>query len=176
MALSAITVANTDHFAKGGIKKLTLGVYDGTTLIDINTAEQTAVNSTLVLGADSQVIDFEKETAKMSVSGSQEKGLMMFTVSIECYIPKIDNTRFKGLQAMVGQALCAKVEGWDDTSFIVGFDGVLGDENGGAAGATTDFALFLESIEADSGAGLADQNGVTLKLTSVQGALPYTLQ
>ena len=112
----------------------------------------------------------------MTVSGSQEKGLMMFTVSIECYIPKIDNTRFKGLQAMVGQALAAKVEGWDDTSFVVGFDGVLGDENGGSAGATTDFPLFLESIEADSGAALADQNGVTLKLTAIQGALPYVLQ
>jgi hypothetical protein len=174
MALSAITVSNTDHFSKGGVKKLTLGIYDATTLVDVDVTAQTAVESSLVLGASTAVIDFEKETANMTISATQERGLMMFTVSVEGYVAKISDGKLKAIQAMVGEALVAKVETYDGKDYVVGFDGVLGTGEG-STGTTTDFPLFLESVEGGSGSALADGTGLTLKLTAVQGALPYVL-
>jgi len=162
MALVAIAVANTDHFAKGGVQTLTIGTYDGTA----NMVAASNHKVTHTAAADAVAIDFEKETCKITSSTSQDKGLAMTTVSVECYVPKMSNANYEALEAMKGEALYAKADLWDGESFILGWDDILG-----AAG-TTDFALFLESIEADSGAGLADQNGVTLKLTGVQGEEP----
>lgn len=176
MALSAITVSNTDHFSKGGVKKLTLATYGGTTLIDVSATEHQVTESSFVGGADEVVIDFEKETANMTISATQERGLMMVTVSIEGYVAKIDDEKLKALQAMVGQALNGRVDTYDGVDYVVGFDNVLGNDNGGSAGATTDFPLFLESIEGGTGSALADGTGLTLKLTAVQGELPYVLE
>ncbi len=167
MALSAISVSNTDHFAKGGVKILTLGTFDGTA--SFTAAANHGV--THVAAADAVTIDFEKETCKITSSTSQEKGLAMTTVSVECYIPKISGVKYASLEAMKGEALYAQAELWDGSSIILGWDNVLG----GTGTAGTDFGLFLESIESDSGAALADQNGVTLKLTGVQGEEPRTV-
>ena len=162
MALLTIAVSNVEHFAKGGVKTLSLGTYDGTASM------AAAANHTVThtASADVVVIDFEKETCKITSSTSQEKGLALTTVSVEAYIPKMDNTRFESIQAMTGQAMYANAELWDGTSWILGWDDILG-----SAG-TTDFAFFLESAESDSGAGLSEQNGITLKLSGVQGELP----
>lgn len=164
MALTQITVGNSQHFAKGGVKSLSLGTFDGTASFT-SAANHTV---TYVAAADEVTIEFEKETAKMTSSTSQEKGLSMTTASIEGYIPQLGNTVFEALQEMKGLALYGKVELWDGGSYIIGWDAVLG----GSGTAGTDFALFLESIESDSGAALADQNGVTVKLTAVQGEEP----
>ena len=173
MALTAITVSNTDHFAKGGVKTLTLAEYGSTTELAYTASTNSVAATGLVLGAagDTAIIDFEKETAKLTVSGTQEKGMMLFTVSIEAYIPNIKGASLVSLQQLVGKALIGKADFWSGSTYIVGLDNVFG-TGFGAAGTTTDFPLFLESIEADSGAALSDQNGVTLKLTAVQGTLP----
>jgi len=164
MALTAIEVINTDHFAKGGVKILSIGTYDATASMT------SAANHTVthVPAADVVIIEFEKETCKFTSSTSQEKGLAMTSVSVEAYIPKLASLTFLAIEAMKGEAMYAKVELWDGVSYILGWDAVLGGE--GVLG--TDFALFLESVEADSGAALADQNGVTLKLSGIQGEEP----
>lgn len=69
--------------------------------------------------------------------------------------------------------------------YIVGVDQILGDVGSVASSVTpagqsqidfnflySDFALFIDSIEYDSGAALTDKNGATLRLTSVQGTAP----
>ena len=61
--------------------------------------------------------------------------------------------------------------------YIVGVDNVLGTTGDAATGTGmnylySDFALFIDSIEYDSGAALTDKNGATLRLTSVQGTEP----
>lgn len=172
MALTTIEVTSTDHFSKGGIKTLTLSVYDNDTNIALVPA--TRVATVTAQGANPVVIEFEKETAKMTVSTSQERGLAMTTIGIEGYIPNITTAKLVALQSMVGTCMNAKALDYNGVTFLVGLDNVLG-EGLGSAGTTTDFGLFLESIELDSGAALSDGSGATLKLTAVQGELPYTV-
>jgi hypothetical protein len=169
MALQTINVLNTDHFAKGGIKTLQLAVPDASTTFTDDT--DGTVSSCTLAGSGIVEIDFEKETAKLTVSASQDKGLMLYTVSIECYIPKCSGSHFKALTNMRGEMMVARCTMWDGIDFMVGYDFTLGK----ALGTTdiTNFGLVLESIEADSAAELSGQNGVTLKLTSVQGEPPY---
>ena len=169
MALTAINVLNTDHFAKGGIKTLRLAVPDANTSFTDDT-DGTASGGVLA-GSGIVEIDFEKETAKLTVSASQEKGLALYTVSIEAYIPKCSGAKFKALSNLRGEMMVARCTMWDGIDFMVGYDFTLGKAFGGTE--ITNFGLVLESIESDSGAALSDQNGVTLKLTSVQGEPPY---
>lgn len=170
MALSnAITVLNTDHFSRGGIKTLQLAEPDASTTFT-DDSDGTA-SSGVLAGSGIVEIDFEKETAKLTVSASQEKGLALYTVSIEAYIPKCSGAKFKALSDLRGKMMVARCTMWDGIDFMVGYDFTLGKAFGGAD--VTNFGLVLESIEADSGAALSDQNGVTLKLTSVQGEPPY---
>ena len=169
MPLNTINVLNTDHFAKGGIKTLEIAAPDaGTTFTD---GTDGSVSAGVLATAGAVAIDFEKETAKLTVSASQEKGLMLYTVSIEAYIPKCSGSHFKALSNMRGAMMVARCTMWDDIEYMVGYDFTLGKAFGGTD--ITNFGLVLDSVEADSGAALSDQNGVTLKLTSVQGEPPY---
>ena len=171
MALSAITVANTDHFVKGGIDTLTVGENDGTTLFDTSAADGTVLNSSLVQGASTQILSFDKETANMKVSSSQEKGLMIHTVTIEGYVPNIALTTLVALENMRGKPLNALVKMYSNVTYLVGYDPELGSGDAGA-GTTTLYPLVLTGIEVDSGTALVDANGATLTFTAVQGRLP----
>lgn len=165
MALDTLAVANGDHFAKGGIKKITLGEFDATLAFTVDTSTHSV--STFAEAADGLTLGFEKETAKLTTSTTQEKGLSMTTATIECYVPKMSKERFASLEAIKGKALYGNVELWNGESFLVGWDNKLGDSTEDAI--TTDFALFLSEISSDSGGALSDQNGVTIKLVAVQG-------
>jgi hypothetical protein len=167
MGLTAISVGNDAHFAKGGVKALTLGIFDDTLAFTVAATHEVTGMTHAALTA---VIGFEKESAKMTISDTQEKGLSMTTVTLEGYLPKMDKDKFKALQELKGQALYGLVELWNGEQFLVGWDNILGDSTTTAI--TSDFALFLDSIEGESGAALADANGVTLKMTAVQGELP----
>jgi hypothetical protein len=164
MGLEAITVGAADHFAKGGVKSLSVGSFDGTASFSSTGAHGVSVSAS---AADEVVLEFEKETAKMTTSTTQEKGLALTTVSIEGYIPNISDTLYSAIQELKGLALYGKVELWSGVTFLVGWDNVLKN-----SATDTDFALFFDSAESDSGAGLSDQNGLTLKLTAVQGEEP----
>lgn len=171
---NAITVLNTDHFSRGGIRTLQLATPDATTAITDD--GDGTLSGCVLAGAGIVNIDFEKETAKVTVSASQEKGLMLYTVSIEAYIPKCSGAKFKALSDLRGEMMIARCTMWDGIDLLVGYDFTLGKIASGGTfvvNDSTNFGLVLESIEADSGAALSDQNGVTLKLTSVQGEPPY---
>ena len=171
MALSAITVANTDHFVKGGIDTLTVGEYGATTLFDTSADDGTVENSSLVQGASTQVLSFDKETANMKVSSSQEKGLMIHTVTIEGYVPNMALTTLVALENMRGKPLNALVKMYSNVTYLVGYDPELGTGDGSAP-TTTLYPLVLTGIEVDSGTALVDANGATLTFTAVQGRLP----
>ena len=163
MALSAINTIITGHFAKGGVKTLTLGEYDGTAAMTVAANHEVTVTP----ASSPVVIDFEKETAKLTVSTTQEKGLAMSTCSIEGYVPNMTAALMEDLNNLIGVGMYAECLLWEGGTLVVGWDSVLG-----RAGGDSDFALFLESIEADTGSALSDQNGVTIKLTAVQGETP----
>tara|TARA_R110002096_G_scaffold111202_6_gene242842 strand:+ start:8990 stop:9514 length:525 start_codon:yes stop_codon:yes gene_type:complete len=172
MALTTIAVTATDHFAKGGVKTLSLCEFDSATNIDLVPA--TKIATVTAQGSTIVVIEFEKETAKMTSSTSQERGLAMTTIGIEGYIPNINAAKLVSLEALVGVNLNAVVTDYNGVQLLVGLDSVLG-SGLGSVGTTTSFGLFLESIELDLGAALSDGSGATLKLTAVQGELPYTV-
>ena len=122
------------------------------------------------IGSSPVVVQFEKESAKMSVSMSKADGLTLYTVSIEGYIPKVLGTTLEKLHEFSKEdGLKAKVYCYDDLAkpFLVGWDNVLA-----TSAAYTDFPMVLESIEADTGSALQDTNGYTVKFTSVQATPP----
>tara|TARA_R110002167_G_scaffold84969_1_gene230698 strand:+ start:197 stop:766 length:570 start_codon:yes stop_codon:yes gene_type:complete len=127
------------------------------------------------------IYKFAQGTGKMDVSLSQEKGLALSTISIEGYIPGISKVEFNGLKTLVGKCLMGQVEMATKAhnitnNFLVGWDNVLGTHEGTGDYLHSKFGLFLESVEASSGAVMEDGAGATVKLTAVQGELPYTTE
>jgi len=126
---------------------------------------------------------FAHGTGKMDVSLSQEKGLALTTISIEGYIPEMSKLKFTALKTLVGKCLMGQVimaskTGADGalvtTNFLVGWDSVLGSMS--STYLHSKFGLFLESIEASSGAAMEDGAGATVKFTAIQGELPFTTE
>lgn len=127
---------------------------------------------------------FAQGTGKMDVSMTQEKGLALCTISIEGYIPNLTKTEFTALSELRGKCLMAQVitnakygaaGARVQNNLLVGWDNVLGAQETGDY-LHSDFGLFLESIEGSTGAEMGDGTGVTVKLTAVQGELPYATE
>jgi hypothetical protein len=164
MALSSIPVVNNDHFSYGGVKKL-----------EIASTFTVAVTDDLIATAtltSPKLIEFEKESSKMSVSSSSnDSSFRGYNVTIEGYIPKMKRADLVALQQMQELEFVTRVYMWDAASatesYIIGWDNVTSDN-----AATTRFGCKVESVELDSGAALSDQNGVTLKLSCVMGQFP----
>ena len=171
MALTSITVANTDHFVKGGIKSLSLAEFTSATLFDTSANDGTVANSGLVQGGTAVLVSFDKETANMKISSSQDKGLMLHTVTIEGYVPNINLSTLVALENMRGKPLNAIAKMHTDVEYLIGYDPELGSGDG-STGTTTLYPLVLTGIEADTGTALVDANGVTLTFTAIQGRLP----
>jgi len=161
----------------------------------------------------------EREKSKLTYSVNQEKGLAMYTISLELYVPSVTADIHNRLESFRGEPLHAVVKmqdkfeadgtletddlgdgqettatgvakaeyllGWDNATGTVGAEAALAinDTSGFTAGASgslagyfySDFCLFLDSIEFDSGAAITDKSGATLKFTSVQGSAPIRL-
>lgn len=126
------------------------------------------------------------ERSKMTVNATQEKGLMLYTITLELTFD-YDGDLLGILNGYRGKALGARVivnnkgannsdeaDSASASNYIVGLDPILG-YNAGNNEWFTDFALFLDSIEADSGAKLADGTTATVKFTSVQGTPPVII-
>lgn len=164
MAISAINVTNDQHFAKGGVKYMEIAKNGAGAQVVSAAGVASGSIGTVV------VVQFEKESAKMSVSMSKADGLTLYTVSIEGYIPKVLGTTLEQLHEFSKEdGLKAKVYCYDNLAkpFLVGWDNVLA-----TTAAYTDFPMVLESIEADTGSALQDTNGYTVKFTSVQATPP----
>jgi len=150
----------------------------------------------------------EREKSKMTYSLTQEKGLAMYDINIELYVPHISSTIGGKLESFRGEPLHAAVrmydkhkpttpfetdlggdsqddnaaDGVEPVEYLVGWDkhtGIIGTAYSGANDQSgyyyTDFCLFLDSIEFDSGAAMTDKNGATLKFKSFQGSAPIRL-
>jgi len=122
------------------------------------------------------------ERSKMTTNATQEKGLMLYTITLELTFD-YDGDLLTQLNSYRGKALGAKVtvnnkgSNSSDTanedaanSYLVGLDAITGFTDGTYW--FTDYALFLDSIEADTGAKLADGTMCTAKFTAVQATPP----
>ena len=108
MAITAIPVNNADHFAKGGIRKLDIASYtDGGQNITYTTATNVAAGT---LGSTIVSVEFEKESANMSISSTSElTGMATNAITIEGYIPDITNDKLESLQELLDAPLVIKV-------------------------------------------------------------------
>jgi hypothetical protein len=186
MALSSLSIAHGDHKQLvGGVESIHIWeqVYSGWAATD--TATATTIASGGVTGAipttagNVSDIKFQVGTAKVDFSTAQEKGLALTTISIEGYVPNLSKENLAVLQEMAGKALMGCVHFYNDTDadaqrkLLVGWDNVLGTKEASGDYIHSKFALFLDSVEASSGAAITDQHGATLKFTAVQGETPY---
>ena len=182
MAIGNIFVTNDDHFAKGGVRSMIVcanGDAGATNAVAQSDATGNLVATGDIGAAANQVyLDFEKESAKMTVTSTKTDALTLYTISIEGYLPRVSGEYLARIHEYAKQdGLRAKVYTWEyhnasysgteaGRPFLVGWDNIL------AESAThTDFPLILESIEFDTGSALQDQNGATVKFSCVQ-ALP----
>ena len=179
MAISSVEVINIDHFAKGGLKLLEIAEVGATGCsLAVNNATQTATG---VLSSNSNSIhsfEFEKETAKMSVSVQRTDSLNLYNVTVEGFVPKLSKERLLSLESVMRapNGFFAKAYLWDDYSestgtnteaYLLGFDNTLAVSN-----SQTDFPCVLESLELDSGTALADANGITVKISCTMAHFP----
>jgi len=142
----------------------------------------------------SVIIKGEKEKSKMTYSLTQEKGFALYNISIEMFIPMMSFDLHTRLEEFRGKALMCFVDmhdkyesatpfetdgaADDDANsttlkrgkYLVGWDSILGTDD--STNQNSNFCMFLDSIESDSGAALADKSGVTLKFSCVQGQAP----
>ena len=128
---------------------------------------------------------FAQGTGKMDVSMTQDKGLALCTISIEGFIPNLSKTEFNALSELKGKCLMAQVitnskygaaGSRTQNNILVGWDNILGTAETSGDYLHSDFGLFLESIEGSTGAEMSDGTGVTVKLTAIQGELPYATE
>lgn len=169
MAITEILVNNADHFAKGGVKKLEIASYSdgGQNLVQANVATN-VVSGTL--GTTVVTVEFEKESASMSVSSTSELvGMQTHTITIEGYIPDISRAKLDSLQKLLDDPLVIKVYSWDGVEYLVGWE-----NDSSFSGGHTEFPAVLSSLETSTGSGLSDQNGCTLTFTCTQVNLPAT--
>jgi hypothetical protein len=200
MAIQPISLQAKEHynFIPGGIKEMTLwesdNIHDSSSAASL---EGTFVNSDTAntwvgVAADipdgAEDIKSDSNKSKMTVSATQEKGLMLYTISVELSFPYKSNTltllnsyRGKALGAYVTVnnkdiSLSADANAADNIQYLIGAESILGTLGNGTLGETgahySDFALFLDSIESDSGSKPDDGSSVTAKFTCVQGAPP----
>lgn len=196
MALSDLVIAFNERKDKvGGIKEIKLwevlnsGHTDADTCSGTVNAASKAI-SDFELPSDANnvgVFKFAKGTGKMDISMTQEKGLALCTISIEGFIPNLTRVQISKLQQLVGKCLMAQVITNAkygaimnvQNNLLVGWDNILGSQTQ-TSGTTfylhTDFGLFLESVEGSTGAEMSDGTGATVKLTAVQGELPYVTE
>lgn len=174
MALTDILVTNNEHFAFGGVKYIELAA-GGTYSCAVSDA---GVATTSTWPSTPTRLEFEKETAKMTISSTfNDTTFRGFEVAIEGYFPHVSLSNLQALENFMDENLSvvAKVFMWDGgnaeetdaTAWLVGWDNVTAQ-----VATTTLHGLRLESIEMDSGAALSDQNGATLKFSCVMGMLP----
>tara|TARA_R100001443_G_scaffold117233_1_gene140671 strand:- start:5345 stop:5938 length:594 start_codon:yes stop_codon:yes gene_type:complete len=146
-------------------------------------ASDSAVTVTAVTEPTSSVsVKTHAEKSKMTTNATQEKGLMLYTITLELSFD-YDGDLLTELNSYRGKALGAKVtvnnKGANNSdeadtatanSYLVGLDAITGFTDGTYW--FTDYALFLDSIEADTGAKLADGTMCTAKFTAVQATPP----
>tara|TARA_R100000541_G_scaffold38493_1_gene46294 strand:+ start:54 stop:569 length:516 start_codon:yes stop_codon:yes gene_type:complete len=170
MALSNISVSATDHFAKGGVSKIEVASYEvGGQAISYTAATNVAAGA---IGTNIVTLEFEKESAKMTSSVSNELvGLSIHTITIEGFIPEVSSARLLALQALVDSPLIAKVYTYDKPSnpYLVGWD-----ESSSYSSSDSAFPMILSGIEVATGAGLAESNGCTVTFTCKQSRIPAT--
>jgi hypothetical protein len=173
MALTNILVTNEEHFTYGGVKYIELAAGG-----DYDIAVSTSGVATVDTWQNEVRLEFEKETAKMTINSSHnETTFRGFEVTIEGYFPGLSVSNLQALENFLdeNQSVVAKVFMWDggndtdsaEDAWIIGWDNVTCEDE-----QNTLHGLRLASIEFDSGAGLSDQNGATLKFSCVMGMFP----
>lgn len=168
MALTAITVGAADHFGKGGVKSIEVSSYaEGGQNITYTEGTNVAAGN---IGTNKKVIDFEKESANMTISSSSELvGLSVSTITIEGYVPKITNDKLESLQSLLDAPLVGKVTTWDGVVYLVGWEASTS-----TSASSTEFPMVMSGLEVATGSSLSDQNGCTLTFTCKQVHLPAT--
>lgn len=179
MPIQSVEVVNIDHFAKGGLKLLEIAeVGAAGCSLAVNNATQTATGVLSTTASLIHSFEFEKESAKMSVSVQRTDSLNLYNVVIEGFVPKLSKDRLLSLESVMRapNGFFAKAYLWDDYSestginldpYLIGFDNTLAVSN-----SQTDFPCVLESLELDSGTALGDANGVTVKISCTMAHFP----
>ena len=179
MAISSVEVINIDHFAKGGLKFLEIAEVGATGCsLAVDNSDSSATGVLSSASAQIHSFEFEKESAKMTVSVQRTDSLNLYNVTVEGYIPKISKGRLRSLEAVMKapNGFFAKAYLWEDYDegtgvntepYLLGFDNTLAVSN-----SQTDFPCVLESLELDSGSALADVSGCTVKISCTMAHFP----
>ncbi len=179
MPIQSVEVVNIDHFAKGGLKLLEIAEVGATGCsLAVDNNAQTATGVLSSAAGQIHSFEFEKESAKMTVSVQRTDSLNLYNVVVEGFVPKLSKDRLKSLESVMKapNGFFAKAYLWDDYSentganldpYLLGFDNTLAVSN-----SETDFPCVLESLELDSGTSLADANGVTVKISCTMAHFP----
>lgn len=169
---TGLAVGCTDLQSTGGIKQILLRSWATTDAIVYgNAAGEHDIDSILTGGSPASwfVFEFKNETPAMTINATKENGSTAFECGLSFMLPKLDNTKFAELQALLDTCMMGIAIDTNDNAFVIGVSEKYANEDVPSKNQTF---LNLASMEGGTGAAYSDENGMTVSLMARQFELP----
>ena len=167
-----LSVTCADLQATGGIKQILLRSWAPTDAVVYgNAAGEHDIDSILTGSAAAAwfVFEFKNETPAMTINATKENGSTAFECGLTFMLPKIDNTKFAELQALLDTCMMGIAIDTNGTAMVLGVSEKYANEDVASKSQTF---LNLASMEGGTGAAYSDESGITVSLMARQFELP----
>jgi hypothetical protein len=163
----------------GGISQIFLRSWaSGDEATFVNTAGVSHSISSIVdtggTDADWFMFEFKDEVPTLAVAATKENGSTAFECTLSFYLPRMNDTKFAALQEIVNsKCLMGIVVDTNGNKYVIGVSEKY--SVGGSASALLSRSqtyLSLVSMEGNTGAAYAEENGITITLMARQFELP----
>ena len=169
---TGLGVTCADLQATGGIKQILLRSWANTDAVLYgNAAGEHDIDSILTGGSPAAwfVFEFKNETPAMTINATKENGSTAFECGLSFMLPKLDNTKFAELQALLDTCMMGIAIDTNDNAMVLGVSEKYANEDVPSKNQTF---LNLASMEGGTGAAYSDENGITVSLMARQFELP----
>ena len=169
---TGLGVTCTDLQATGGIKQILLRSWaSNDAVVYGNAAGEHDIDSILTGGSSAAwfVFEFKNETPAMTINATKENGSTAFECGLSFMLPKLDNTKFAELQALLDTCMMGIAIDTNGNAFVLGVSEKYANEDVASKSQTF---LNLASMEGGTGAAYSDESGITVSLMARQFELP----
>ncbi len=169
---TGLGVTCTDLQATGGIKQILLRSWaSNDAVVYGNAAGEHDIDSILTGGSSASwfVFEFKNETPAMTINATKENGSTAFECGLSFMLPKLDNTKFAELQALLDTCMMGIAIDTNGNAFVLGVSEKYANEDVASKSQTF---LNLASMEGGTGAAYSDESGITVSLMARQFELP----
>lgn len=167
-----LSVTCADLQATGGIKQILLRSWAPTDAVVYGNAAGEHDIDSILTGSSAAawfVFEFKNETPAMTINATKENGSTAFECGLSFMLPKLDNTKFAELQALLDTCMMGIAIDTNGTAMVLGVSEKYANEDVPSKNQTF---LNLASMEGGTGAAYSDESGITVNLMARQFELP----